>query len=103
MGYFSNGTEGMIYEETYCQRCVHSDLGEGKEIGVDPPCPIWMAHFLFAYEECNSTSNAKTMLDMLIPRVPHTFSDGITHEINGECAMFVLDQPSLFDAEGATT
>ena len=31
------------------------------------------------------------MLDLLIPRVPHTFEDGITHDINGECTMFVED------------
>ena len=31
------------------------------------------------------------MLDLLIPRVPHTFDDGITHDINAQCTMFVED------------
>jgi hypothetical protein len=81
MGYFSNGTEGMIYEEHYCQRCIHVD----REPGVDKPCPIWMAHLLFAYEECNRDSNAHTMLDMLIPRTP----DGLNNE---QCVMFTEDE-----------
>ena len=75
MGYFSNGMEGGDYQETYCLRCVHFGPEEG------PGCPVWFAHLLFAYEECNSTSNAKTMLDLLIPRS----ADGA----NEECSMFV--------------
>ncbi len=74
MGYFSNGTEGSAYEEHYCRNCIHF----GPEDG--PGCPVWFAHLLFAYEECNSESNAKTMLDLLIPRN----ADGN----NEECAMF---------------
>ena len=76
MGYFSNGSEGMDYEERYCKRCIHYGPEEG------PGCPIWFAHLLYAYEECNSTSNAKTMLDMLIPRT----ADGLDNE---QCVMFV--------------
>lgn len=76
MGYFSNGTEGMMYEERYCSRCVHFGPEEG------PGCPIWFAHLLYAYEECNSNSNAHAMLDMLIPRT----SDGLDNE---QCVMFV--------------
>jgi hypothetical protein len=84
VGYFSSGTEGAAYEERYCSRCAHSDWREGKDLGDkdNPPCPVWMAHLLFAYEECNSESNAKQMLDMLIPQA----DDGIT---NLECAMFL--------------
>lgn len=83
MGYFANGTEGMMFEERFCSRCVHSDEGPGKEIGVDPPCPIWMAHLLYSYELCNETEHpAKVMLDMLIkPSGP----DGL----DNECVMFV--------------
>lgn len=73
MGYFSNGSEGDAYEAKYCNRCVHSgEDGTG--------CNVMLAHVLFAYEECNRDSNAKRMLDMLIPR------DGA---FNGECTMFV--------------
>jgi len=66
MGYFANGTEGEMFEEAWCSRCVHSDTSGEREIGVDPPCPVWMAHIMFAYEECNASSNAKAILDMLI-------------------------------------
>jgi len=66
MGYFSNGTEGEMFEEAWCSRSVHSDISGEREIGVDPPCPVWMAHIMFAYEECNASSNAKAILDMLI-------------------------------------
>jgi hypothetical protein len=82
MGYFANGTEGMMFEEAFCSRCLHSDYREGKDFGDkdNPPCPILMAHLMFAYEECNSTSNAKTMLDMLIRP---------TENFGNECQMFV--------------
>jgi hypothetical protein len=76
MGYFSNGTEGEMFVETYCHRCVNwRDLDDGR----GPGCPVWDAHLLFAYEECDSGSNAKVILDMLIPR----------RTITNECAMFV--------------
>ena len=48
MGYFSNGTEGNIYESEYCEKCVHYDHKQGE----DKPCPIWMHHLLH-----NGTNN----------------------------------------------
>ena len=55
MGYFSNGTEGMAYEEMYCRRCIHEENG----------CAVMLAHFLHNYDECN---NPESILHMLIPR-----------------------------------
>ena len=74
MGYFPNGTSWQDYEAKFCDRCIH---------GQDPDngCPVAAAHFFFSYEECNSESNAKTMLDMLIP----IRKDGLANE---RCAMF---------------
>ena len=97
MAYFSNGTEGLMYQETYCFRCEHWEQrpGEGAE-----GCPIWDAHLLYAYEECNSKSNAKAMLDMLIPMRDHTFSDGITQPVAAECTLFRLKQARLPGVEG---
>ena len=92
MAYFSNGSEGADYEEFYCSRCVHSDLAPDKEIGDadNPACPIWMAHLFFAYEECNATSNAKTMLDMLIPmKTIEDAGDGHPMTVADQCRMFV--------------
>lgn len=67
MAYFSNGTEGMMYEERYCSRCVHNF-----------DCPVWDAHLLFNYTECN---NPESILHMLIPRS----KDGLSNE---QCRMF---------------
>lgn len=71
MGYFSNGTEGDLYEERYCRRCVH---GDGESAGE---CAVWFAHLLHNYDECN---NDESILHLLIPR------NGVHNE---ECAMFV--------------
>lgn len=88
MAYFSNGTEGLIYQETYCWRCQNWGKDKLSEKSGGPGCPIWDLHLLYSYEECDSDSNAKKMLDTLIPMVEHTFSDGITGEIAGKCSMF---------------
>lgn len=67
MGYFSNGTEGMIYEEMYCCHCVHHEN-----------CAILQAHFVHNYNECNKESS---ILDYFIPRK----KDGLGNE---KCTMF---------------
>ena len=54
MGYFSNGIEGMMYEEKYCQKCIHYE-----------DCIIWQLHFDHNYEECNKEDS---FLHELIPR-----------------------------------
>ena len=68
MGYFSNGIEGDSYYEHYCSRCLHDK---------DDSCPVWNAHMIHNYKECN---NEESILHMLIPR------EGIR---NGACLMFV--------------
>ena len=73
MGYFSNGTEGDIYEAEYCDNCVHQNGADGES-----PCVIWTAHLLLNYEECN---NKDSILHMLIPRS----KDGPWNE---RCQMF---------------
>jgi hypothetical protein len=81
MGYFSNGSEGMYYEERFCSRCVHR--GNDETGG----CVVWLAHLLYSYTECNSTSNAKHILDLLIPPAKDKLS-------NDQCAMFHFDAAS---------
>jgi len=44
MGYFSNGTEGALYEDAYCDKCVHKHPEHG--------CPALEAHLMWNYEEC---------------------------------------------------
>jgi len=72
MGYFSNGTEGMCYEEDYCSRCIHNNKD-------GPYCPVWTLHMLHNYDECNKPDS---FLHMLIPRS----NDGL---VNEQCRMFV--------------
>jgi len=74
MGYFSNGTEGMMYAEQYCYRCIH-----GKE-GM---CAVMLAHMTHNYDECNKPDS---ILHMLIPRK----EGGIGNE---ECRMFHDGEP----------
>lgn len=71
MGYFSNGTEGEMYEDRWCSRCIHRDDQRG--------CPIWMLHHLHNYEECNKPDS---FLHVLIPRSKDDLS-------NERCSMFV--------------
>lgn len=66
MGYFSNGTEGDMYEAKWCDHCIHQD----------DPCAVWEAHLLRNYEECNKKDS---ILHLLIPR------EGVH---NGQCRMF---------------
>ncbi len=60
MGYFSNGTEGEIYQERWCDRCAHDAAFRAS--GEDS-CPVWDAHLAYNGEEGPSK-----VLDMLIPR-----------------------------------
>jgi len=64
MGYFSNGTEGECYMQSYCFKCKNwrEKKGEGA-----PGCPIMDLHMFHGYDLCNSRSLAKKMLDFLIP------------------------------------
>jgi hypothetical protein len=71
MGYFSNGTEGRIYEETYCDHCVNQ--GAFDESG----CWIWRQHLMNNYEDCNKPNS---ILHKLIPQ------DAQTNNL--ECVMF---------------
>ena len=64
MGYFSNGTEGMLYRDQYCDRCKHD---------VDSDCPVWLVHLLYNSDECN---NKDSILHKLIPRS----EDGLSNE-----------------------
>ena len=68
MGYFSNGTEGLIIRSSFAT-AVSTTFGQD--------CPVWLAHMLHNYKECN---NEDSILHLLIPR------KGIT---NGQCLMFL--------------
>ena len=71
MGYFSNGTEGEMYEAEYCDRCVHQKVDDGG-------CAVMMLHLIHNYDECNKPNS---FLHVLIPRE----KDGVRNE---QCKMF---------------
>lgn len=76
MGYFSNGTEGMMYEERYCSKCVHYKPEDGG-------CMVWLAHLIHNYDQ-HDNDGVKAVLDLLIPRK----KDDLANE---QCSMFHQD------------
>ena len=42
MGYFSNGTEGELYQRQWCDRCIHRDDYEAGTF-----CEVWSAHIFY--------------------------------------------------------
>jgi hypothetical protein len=72
MGQFSNGTEGDIYREQWCDRCIHD---------ANNDCPVWNAHLVYAYRDKPAAEN---ILNMLIPRS----KDGLR---NKKCRLFIPD------------
>jgi hypothetical protein len=85
MGYFSNGTEGMCYEEQYCSKCLHQGPPDG------PGCTVWLLHMLGNYDNPDDDT---TPLNILIPRT----EDGLG---NKQCTMYLEDpqwnQAKLFE------
>jgi hypothetical protein len=73
MAYFSNGTEGEMYHEQWCSRCLH-DNPDAERL-----CPIWGLHLMRNYDDCN---NDNSVLHVLIPRSADKLS-------NERCTMFV--------------
>jgi hypothetical protein len=79
MGYFSNGTEGDMYEAQWCARCVHTADGNS--------CAVIYLHMLYNYDQGDKDPREvaiTAILGMLIPRS----KDGVYNE---RCAMFVRD------------
>lgn len=77
MGYFSSGTEGEMYADKYCRKCIHLDGGSG-------PCAVWLAHLVWNYDECNKEAS---ILHDLIPRKkPPEYG-------NEQCRMFIPIPP----------
>lgn len=80
MGYFSNGTEGMMYEEEFCDRCVHQE-----------DCHIWSTHMDWNYEQ-GKDEKKRAILDFLIPRA----ADGLSNEA---CTMFYARELAVDDSK----
>ena len=70
MGYFSNGIEGLDYQDKWCDRCVHD---------VEMRCPVWNLHLLYNGDGANNDDH---FLHDLIP----LSKDGLSNE---QCRMFI--------------
>jgi hypothetical protein len=82
MGYFSNGSEGMDYEERYCARCVHFGPTEG------PGCPIWGFHLQWNYDACDGDRPDAKPEQKLKHMVLEGFIPRDKDGRNGQCKMF---------------
>lgn len=75
MTYFANGTEGDIFEEMYCSRCIHAPQYE-----AEPPvdCPILTLHRMWNYDAVGEKADQTKhlALELFIPR-------------GKDCSMFV--------------
>lgn len=73
MGYFANSIEAQLYEERFCNKCIH----------YNNECPILFLHGLWNYEAVgkNKDETKETTLNSFIPR------DGKGK--NEECLMFI--------------
>jgi len=76
VAYFPNGTSGEVFRDQYCDRCKWDK---------DQSCPIWAAHLVYNYDECN---NNKSILHMRIKETP----DGLYAD---ECYFFEHKHPEL--------
>lgn len=63
MAYFSNGTEGMVFDDQ-CSKCKYGE----------DPCPITWVQHEYNYEACNNKT-ARAILDDLVKN-------------DGTCAMY---------------
>lgn len=70
MAYFSNGSEGMCFDDQ-CSICKYGE----------DPCPIAFVQMEYNYEACNNEI-ARKILDYLV-------------KDNGECAMFIAFKKDL--------
>ena len=88
MGYFSNGSEGLDYQATWCDRCVHSGDGTG------PFCPVWALHHDWNSSSCGRTSPDPVVKERAVQQraaLDH-FIPSINGVWNGGCKMFVASE-----------
>ena len=82
MGHFSNGTEGMDYQEKYCFSCINY---RDKEDGRGPGCAVWDAHLLYVGQK-----EFQEILDLFIPQ---------KEIFNDECEMFLKNPEVTYNKD----
>lgn len=82
MAYFSNGTEGMDFENNVCGNCRHGESEDESHV-----CPVMHIHAMFNYEQWGN-AKLNQVLEMLVPRDTDGFSR--------KCEMFLIkDNPDV--------
>lgn len=77
MAYFSNGSEGLTWEDKWCSRCVHlSDEGG---------CSVIVIHSVYNYDQHKEGETGKAIADILNLLIPRS-ADKLENE---RCSMFV--------------
>ena len=89
MGYFSNGTEGDLYEAEYCANCANYRV---LEEAACMTCPVLEVHALFNYDQCKDGQLGDALTLLLGTLIPHDVH-------NEQCAMF-LERPPTGGDEG---
>ena len=84
MGYFSNGTEAISFQEEWCRQCVHWGADDHSKATETKGCPVFDAHFL--YQE-GASEETQGVLDLLITRTTQETADGIGVPVN-KCQMY---------------
>jgi hypothetical protein len=74
MGYFANGTEGELYEQEFCSRCINA-----PEDGDASACPVISLHMQWNSDH-HRDETKEAALDFFIPR---------RNGINQKCRMFI--------------
>jgi len=75
MTYFSNGTEGDLWEDHNCPGCVHHQAEAG--------CPVLVAHLIGNHDQHGEDPKAKVVKDVLDTLIPR---EGV---YSGPCSMRV--------------
>jgi len=94
MAYFSNGTEGMMYQAEYCDNCInYRERDPWPELKW---CSIWDLHMHHNSDQNIKTKLGKALINVLETLIP---TDKETH-FASECSMFIrADEVSEPEAE----
>jgi len=97
MGYFSNGTEHMMYDDQYCSKCHFQPDYEAEK-----DCPILAIHSMFNYDQHNEDDRGKELkwiLDLFIPIRENGFSDQchffIEKRVHEQTTLFTNELPKI--------
>ena len=86
MGYVSNGTEGMMFEEQFCMRCVHMGMGTIDERGyIEDYCPVWSLHQFWNRDQDKDPVKKAALDHFIVP------DDSGESDIGQKCVMFIVD------------